>query len=92
VARSYDEFKELQQSCIDDGLLTPAFGRGNLRITKKGRQLVKLAAIAVEEVASALEWAVHTPLLERRQALVTVVLVAREREQRDSVQRSQRSE
>ena len=58
VAWSYDEFKQLHQSCIDDGLLTSAFGRGNLRITKKGRQFVKLAAATDEEVLSALQEAV----------------------------------
>jgi hypothetical protein len=79
VAGSYEEFKKLHQSCIDDGLLTKAFGRGNLRITKKGREFVKFAAMADEEVASALQEAIHTPLLERREALVTLVLLARER-------------
>ena len=92
MAGSYDEFKELRQSCIDDGLLKRAFGRGNLRITKKGRQVVKLAAIADEEVASALQEAVSAPLLERRQALVTLLLFARQREQpRPGVDDTERS-
>jgi hypothetical protein len=77
------EFERLRQSCIDEGLLAPAFGRGNLRITKKGREVVKLAAITDEEVASALQEALRTPWLDRRSALVAVVLLARQR-RRDS--------
>lgn len=79
MASSYEEFKGLEQSCLDDGLLAPAFGRGNLRITKKGREVVRLAAITDEEVASALQDALRTPWLERRGALVTLVLFARQR-------------
>ncbi len=79
MAASYEEFKELEQSCLDDGLLAPAFGRGNLRITKKGREVVKLAVIVDEEVASALQDALRTPWLERRSALVALVLLARQR-------------
>jgi hypothetical protein len=55
VAWRYDEYKELRQSCVDDGLLTKAFGRGNLRITKKGREVVKRMAVLDEEVAAALQ-------------------------------------
>jgi hypothetical protein len=79
VAASYDEFKKLHQSCIDKGLLAPAFGRGNYRITKKGRELVKLAAVVDDEVATALEDALHTPWMERREALVSLVLFACQR-------------
>jgi hypothetical protein len=79
MASSYDEFTKLHQSCVDDGLLAPAFGRGNLRITKKGREVVKLAAIVDEEVRSALQDALRTPWLQRREALVTLVLFARQR-------------
>jgi hypothetical protein len=58
-------------------LLTSAWGKGRLRITKKGRNFVKLAAMADDEVASAVQRATRSPWLERRQALVTLVLVAR---------------
>jgi hypothetical protein len=85
VAGSYDEYKELRQSCIDDGLLKKAFGRGNLRITKKGQEVVKRMAVRDAEVAAAVQEAVHTPLLERREALVTLLLFARQRE-RDSIE------
>jgi hypothetical protein len=71
------EVEQLEQSCLDDGLLASAFGRGNLRITKKGRELVKISAIVDEEVASALQDALRTPWLERRQALVDLVLLIR---------------
>jgi hypothetical protein len=77
VVDSYQGFKDLEASCIDDGLLARGFG-GKLRITKKGRDAVKLAAIADAEVASALAEALRTPWLERRQALVALVLFARE--------------
>lgn len=79
MAASYEELKELEQSCLDDGLLAPAFGRGNLRITKKGREVVKLAAITDEEMASALQGALRTPWLERRSALVTLMLSTQQR-------------
>jgi hypothetical protein len=75
----YQEHMELRQSCLDDGLLTSAFGRGNLRITKKGRKVVKYKAVTDEVVADALQEALRTPWLERREALVAVVLVAKER-------------
>jgi hypothetical protein len=74
-----DEFKRLRQSCIDDGLLTRAIGRGNLRITKKGRELVKRGASLDEEVASALQDVLRTRWLDRREALVSLVLFARQR-------------
>jgi hypothetical protein len=74
------EYEQLEQSCIDEGLLTKAFGKGNLRITKKGQQFVKLAAATDEEVAATLQEAVHTPWLERREALVTLVVFARHRQ------------
>jgi hypothetical protein len=80
VAWSYDEYRELRQSCVDDGLLTKAFGRGNLRITKKGQEVVKRMAVLDEEVAAAVQEALGTPLLERREALVTLLLIARQRE------------
>lgn len=66
---SPEHFMTLKQSCLDDGLLAPAFG-GNLRITRKGRELVKLMAIADEDVASALREALHEPWLQRRAAFV----------------------
>jgi hypothetical protein len=78
VAASYEEFKELRQSCLDDDLLAPVFG-GKLRITKKGREVVKVAAITDQEVASALQDALRTPWLERRSAFVALVLLARQR-------------
>jgi hypothetical protein len=74
-----DEFKRLRQSCIDDGLLTRAIGSGNLRITKKGRELVKRGASLDEEVASALQDVLRTRWLDRREALVSLVLFARQR-------------
>jgi hypothetical protein len=79
VAWSYDEHR-LRQSCVDDGLLTKAFGRGNLRITKKGQEVVKRMAVLDEEVAAAVQEALGTPVLERREALVTLLLFARRRE------------
>jgi hypothetical protein len=72
-----DELNTARQSCIDEGLLTSAWGKGNLRITKKGRQYVKYNALADEEVEAALKEAIRTPWLERRSALVSLVLVAR---------------
>ncbi len=78
MAGSYEEFEELRRSCIEDGLLGRGFG-GQLRITKKGREVVKLAAVVDEEVASALQDALRTPWLERRSALVALVLLARQR-------------
>jgi hypothetical protein len=78
VGGSYEELKGLQTLCLEDGLLARGFG-GRFRITKKGREAVKLAAIVDEEVTSALQDALRTPWLERRSALVTLVLFARER-------------
>ncbi len=78
MGEGYEEFKELQTSCLEDGLLARGLG-GRLRITKKGREAVKLAAIVDEEVASALQDALRTPWLERRSALVALVLLARQR-------------
>jgi hypothetical protein len=75
---SLEDFVRLEQSCLDDGLLAPAFG-GNVRITKKGVKVVKLAAVADEEVASALKEALREPWLQRRAALVSVLLLARTR-------------
>ena len=75
MAGSYEEFEELRTSCIEDGLLARGFG-GQLRITRKGREVVKLAAVVDEEVASALQDALRTPWLERRSALVALVLLA----------------
>jgi hypothetical protein len=73
-----DDFKKLEVSCIEDGLLTRRVG-GGLRITKRGREVVKLAAITDEEVAAALQEALQTRLLDRGDALVTLVLFARQR-------------
>ena len=78
MAGSLEEFEELQTSCIEDGLLTRTFG-GQLRITKKGRELVKLTAIVDEEVAWGVQEALRTPWLDRRSALVSLVLLARQR-------------
>lgn len=75
---SFDDFVRLEESCLEDGLLAHAFGR-NLRITKKGQNVVKLAALVDQEVASALEEALREPWLERRGALVAVLLLARAR-------------
>jgi hypothetical protein len=84
VAGGYEEFEELRTSCIEDGLLARGFGR-QLRITKKGRELVKLAAIVDEEVAWGVQEALRTRWLERRGALVALVLLARQRSRlRDS--------
>jgi hypothetical protein len=74
-----EDLARLTQSWLDEGLLAPAFGPGNLRITKKGQTLVKLAAVADEEVASALQEALHEPWLDRRAAFVSVLLFARTR-------------
>lgn len=67
VAGTYKEFEELRTSCIQDGLLSRGFG-GQLRIMMKGRELVKLAELADEKVASALQDALRTPWLERMHA------------------------
>jgi hypothetical protein len=75
---SFEHLARLEQSCLEDGLLAHAFGR-NLRITKKGQNVVKLAALADEDVASALEEALREPWLERRAAFVSVLLLARMR-------------
>jgi hypothetical protein len=87
VAASYEEFKRLEQSCLDDGLLAPAFGRGNLRITKKGAKFVKLASLLDEEVASGVEETLHTPWLERRAALVALLLTARQQLPMNDIER-----
>src|SRR5205807_6216894 len=76
VAGSFEEFEELRRSCIEDGLLTRTFG-GRLRITKKGQELVKRAAILDEEVAWGVQEALRTSWLDRRSALVSLVLTAR---------------
>jgi hypothetical protein len=76
---SFEAFERLKQSCVEDGLLKPAFGAGNLRITKKGQDFVNGAAIADPEVGEALEEAVRSPWRERRGALVSLLLFARER-------------
>jgi hypothetical protein len=78
MAGSLEEFEQLHASCIEDGLLTRGFG-GKLRITKKGQDFVKVAAITDEEVSFALQEALRTSWLDRRSALVAVVLVARSR-------------
>jgi hypothetical protein len=75
---SLEDLVRLEQSCLEDGLLARAFG-AKLRITKKGQKVVKLPAVADEEVASALEEALREPWLERRAALVSVLLLARMR-------------
>ena len=75
---SVDDFKKLEASCIEVGLLTRRFG-GGLRITKRGREAVKLAAATDEEVAAALQDALRTRWLDRGDALVTLVLLARQR-------------
>jgi len=77
VTGSLGEFEDLRTSCIEDGLLTRGRG-GYLRITKEGREFVKLAAILDEEVASALQEAVHTRWRDRREALVSLVLFSRQ--------------
>jgi hypothetical protein len=74
---TYEQYMELTQVCLDEGLLAPAFGRGNLRITKKGRELVKFAVTVDEEVASALQDTLRSRWLDRRQELVTLVKFAR---------------
>jgi hypothetical protein len=74
---SVDDFKKLEASCIEDGLLA-RFG-GGLRITKRGREVVKLAAATDEEVAAALQDALRTRWLDRGDALVTLVRFARQR-------------
>ena len=73
-----DEFRALEQSCLAEGLLKPAFG-GVVRITKKGREVAKATALVDDEVADALREALGSPLLERREALVSVLLLARMR-------------
>jgi hypothetical protein len=76
VTASPDELKALERSCVEDGLLATAFG-GSLRITKKGREVVKVAATVDHEVADALRDALRTPWLSKREALVTVLLLTR---------------
>lgn len=66
VGDPFAEYERLQQSCIDEGPLTRAFGNGNLRITRKGQQFVKIAAITDEEVAAAIQEAVSTRWRDRR--------------------------
>jgi hypothetical protein len=75
---SFEDLARLEQSCLEDGLLAHGFGR-NLRITKKGQNVVKLAALVDEDVASALDEALREPWLERRAAFVSVLLLARMR-------------
>ena len=75
---SADAFRELQETCLTDGLVKRGFG-GELRITKKGRELVKLAAISDEEVASALQDALRTPWRDRGSTFVSLVHFARSR-------------
>jgi hypothetical protein len=41
-----DEYEQLEQSCVDEGLLTKAFGKGNLRITKKRSTSLLLVVVA----------------------------------------------
>jgi hypothetical protein len=76
VTGSLGEFEDLRASCTEDGLLARGLG-GYLRITKKGREFVKIAAITDEEVADALKDAVRTRWRDRREALVSLVLFAR---------------
>ncbi len=75
---SLHDFQRLRASCLEDGLLARTF-RGNLRITKKGRNLVKIMAITDEEVALAVREATSLPWLDRREAFVSLVLLARQR-------------
>ena len=76
---SFEAFERLRQSCVEDGLLKPAFGAGNLRITKKGQNFVKAAATADPEVAAAVQDVLRSPFLKRREELVSVLLFARSR-------------
>jgi hypothetical protein len=69
------DFNTLEQSCIAEGLLKPAIG-GVPRITKKGREVVKATALVDDEVADALRDALASPLMARREALVSVLLLA----------------
>ena len=70
---SFEDFERLRQLCVEDGLLKPTFGAGNLRITKRGQNFVKVAASADPEVAEAVQDVLRSPFLERREALVSVV-------------------
>ena len=79
---SFEDFARLQQACLDDGLLARALGKKNLRITRRGTDFVRVVALADEEIASALEEALHTRWLDRREAFVSVVLLARMRNRR----------
>jgi hypothetical protein len=72
------DIRELESACLEDGLLARGLG-GRLRITKKGRDLVKLATILDEEVAHEVQEALRTRWLDRQEALVAVVLLARAR-------------
>jgi hypothetical protein len=65
---------KLRQSCIDEGLLVPALGRRNFQDLEEGMEYVKTFAVVDEEVASALQDALRTPWLERRDALEALVL------------------
>jgi hypothetical protein len=73
------EYQELQQFCIEDGLLRPAWGRGNYQISKKGREFVRAAMETDELVASAAKEALSSPRLERREALVALTMFAVQR-------------
>jgi hypothetical protein len=75
---AFQEYEDLRSSCIEDGLLKEGFGH-KLRITKEGREFVKLAAILDEDVARELQAALRAPWMERRGALAAMVLLARER-------------
>jgi hypothetical protein len=69
---SVDELHALQQACFDEGLLAHAFG-GLPRITRKGRDIVKLYAIHDEEVHEALQSALAERWRDRRSAFVSVL-------------------
>jgi hypothetical protein len=69
---SVEEWHALEQACFDQGLLARGFGRLP-RITKKGRELVKLYAVQDDEVREALQSALAEPLLERRSAFVSLL-------------------
>jgi hypothetical protein len=51
-----NDVRRLEQWCLDDGLLARGLG-GTLRITRKGREVVKSAARYDQEVAEALQGA-----------------------------------
>ena len=72
---SLEEWHTLEQACFDEGLLTHGFGKLP-RITKKGQELVKLMAIADEDVREGLDDALRQRWVERRAAFVTVLELA----------------